>query len=564
VVDSPVVLARVFMRLARSAEALSTTARNSNLRRAQLAFGATWTGEWAFTVALGVVAFRDGGATGVGVVGFARMAPATFLSPVGTALADRFARDRVLVWSCLLRAVATAAAAAVLAVDGPAVAVYALAAIATAAFTIFRPAHSALLPALCVMPLELTSANVVRGLLDSLSTLVGPLAAALLLTLSGPTAVFVATAALALGSGALLLGLSYEQATREHPRPSRRIVHETVEGFRSLTRYREAGLLIGLGLAQTMTRGFLTVFLVVIPIDLLDMGEPGVGLLTAAVGAGAVAGSLGAVMFVAGARLAQLEGLGIVLWGLPLTLSGALPYEPVVVALMCVIGIGNALVDIGLWTLPARLVPDELLARVFGAAESLTAMSVALGSFVTPFAIELLGIRGALAVLGLIAPALVVLARRRLRAIDASIAHRDEEVNVLKQVRMLRPLPMTAVDDLARHLAHAEFRAGQMIVRQGDYGDRFYVIADGEADVTTDGRLIRTLAPGEGFGEIALLRDIPRTATVSARTPLQVFTLDRRHFLAAVSGYQSSMVEADQLVRERLGTLDPARAPTSQ
>jgi MFS family permease len=564
VVDWLVVSARFFTRLARSAEALSTTARNSNLRRAQLAFGATWTGEWAFTVALGVVAFRDGGATAVGVVGFVRMAPAAFLSPVGTALADRFTRDRVLVWSCLIRAVATAAAAAVLAAGGPAVAVYALAAIATAAFTMFRPAHSALLPALCVTPLELTSANVVRGLLDSLSTLVGPLAAALVLKFGSPTAVFVATAALALGSGALLLGLSYEQATREHPRPLRRIVHETVEGFRALTRYREAGLLIGLGLAQTMTRGFLTVFLVVIPIDLLDMGEPGVGLLTAAVGAGAVASSLGAVMFVAGARLAQLEGLGIVLWGLPLTLSGALPYDPVVVALMCVVGIGNALVDIGLWTLPARLVPDELLARLFGAAESLTAMSVALGSFVTPFAIELLGIRGALAVLGLIAPALVVLARRRLRAIDASIAHRDEEVKVLKKVGMLRPLPMPAVDDLARHVEHAEFGAGQKIFRQGDHGDRFYVIADGEADVTIDGRLIATLTPGEGFGEIALLRDSTRTATVSARTPLQVFTLDRRHFLPAVSGYQSSMVEADQLMRERLGMFDPATAPTPQ
>jgi hypothetical protein len=304
------------------------------------------------------------------------------------------------------------------------------------------------------------------------------------------------------------------------------------------------------------------VFLVVIPIDLLDMGEPGVGLLTAAVGAGAVASSLGAVMFVPGARLAQLEGLGIVLWGLPLTLSGALPFEPVVVALMCMIGIGNALVDIGLWTLPARLVPDELLARVFGAAEGLTAASVALGCFVTPFAIDLLGVRGALAVLGLIAPALVVLARRRLRAIDASIAHRDEEVNVLKKVGMLRPLPMAAVDDLARHVEHAEFGTGQMIFRQGDHGDRFYVIADGEADVTTDGRLIRTLTPGEGFGEIALLRDTTRTATVSARTPLQVFTLDRRHFLPAVSGYQLSMVQADQLMRERLGTFDPASAPT--
>jgi MFS family permease len=513
------------MMSAGSAQALSATVRNSNLRRAQLSFGATWTSEWAFTVALAVVAFRDGGATAVGVVTFARMAPAVFLSPLGTALADRFARDRVLVWSCVIRAVAIAAAAVVLAVGGSAVVVYALVAIATAAFTVFRPAHTALLPALCMTPLELTSANVVRGLIDSLGTLLGPLVAALLLALASPTMVFVSTAALALGSGALLLGLSYEAAPRPKPLPLPRIVPETVDGFRALVRYRDAGLLIGLALAQTVTRGFLTVFVVVVAIDLLEMGEPGVGLLTAAVGAGAVASSLGAVMFVRGARLAVLEGLGVVLWGLALTLSGALPYEPVVVALMCVIGIGNALVDIGLHTLPARLVPDELLARVFGAKESLTAAAVAVGSFVTPFAIALLGIRGALVVLGLFAPALVVLAWARLRAIDGSIAHRDAEVKVLNRVGMLRALPMAAVDDLARRVEHADFAAGHVVVRQGERGDRFYVIADGEADVIRDGRQVGTLESGEGFGEIALLRDVPQTATVSARTPLRLFTL---------------------------------------
>jgi MFS family permease len=547
---------------AESAQALSATARNSNLRRAQLSFGATWTSEWAFTVALGVVAFRDGGATAVGVVTFARMAPAFFLSPLGTALADRFARDRVLVWSCLIRAAMIAAAAVVLAVAGSAVVVYALAAIATAAFTVFRPAHTALMPALCKTPLELTSANVVRGLVDSLGTLLGPLVAALLLALGSPITVLVITAALALASGALLLGLSYEAAPRPKPLPLWRIVPETVDGFRALARYRDAGLLIGLALAQTVTRGFLTVFAVVVAIDMLDMGEPGVGLLTAAVGAGAVASSIGAVMFVSGARLALLEGLGVVLWGLPLTLSGALPYEPLVVALMCVIGIGNALVDIGLHTLPARLVPDELLARVFGAKESLTAAAVALGSFVTPFAIALLGIRGALVVLGLIAPALVVLAWARLRAIDASIAQRDAEVTVLKRVGMLRPLPMAAVDALARHVEHANVAAGRIVFDQGDRGDRFYVIADGEADVTRDGRLIGTLETGEGFGEIALLHDAPQTATVSARTPLRLLTVDRQHFLPAVNGYESSRDTADLLMRQRLGTFERGGAPT--
>ena len=257
-------------------------------------------------VALGVIAFREGGASAVGVVAFARMAPAFLLTPLGTALADRSASDQVLIWSSVIRGAATAAAALVLAADGPTVAVYALAILATAAFTVFRPAHSALLPALSATPLELTSANVVRGLVDSVSTFVGPLIAALLLGVGSPAAVFVATAALSVASGALLLRLSYEVPPRAAPQPLRRIMPEMTEGFRALVRHRNAGLLFAVALAQTLTRGFLNVFLVVIALELLDTGDAGVGVLTAAVGAGAVAGSLAASVLVRGRRLAAL------------------------------------------------------------------------------------------------------------------------------------------------------------------------------------------------------------------------------------------------------------------
>jgi MFS family permease len=556
-------LARMRKRLADSARAFSATARNPSLLRAQLAFGASWTAEWAFTVALGVVAFRDAGATAVGVVAFARMAPAFLLAPIGTTLADRFPRDRVLVWSCLIRAASTAAAALLLAADASKIAVYALAMLATAAFTVFRPAHTALLPVLCITPLELTSANVVRGLVDSLSTLLGPLVAALLLDLATPAAVFATTAALSLTSGTLLLGLSYEAPPRGAPQPLRRIVQETAEGFRALVRYPDAGLLFGIALGQTLTRGFLNVFLVVVALDLLETGDAGVGLLTAAVGAGAVAGSLGASMLVKGRRLAAVQGVGVILWGLPLTLSGVLPYEPTVLVLMGAIGVGNALVDIGVFTLPARLVPEELLARLFGAFESLVALTVAIGSLVTPPVIDLLGIRGALVVLGLVAPTLVALSWRRLRKIDASIAHRDEEVDVLNKVGLFRPLPMPAIDSLALHVGHAHVAAGQEVFHQGDEGDRFYVIDGGEAEVIGDGRLIGTMGPGDGFGEIALLHETVRTTTVRARTPLDLYTVDRRHFVVAISGYQSSSREADTLVEDRLRTFTPAGGPVA-
>jgi MFS family permease len=558
------VWARVSKWLAESVRAFAVTARKPSLLRAQLAFGAAWTAEWAFTVAIGVVAFRDGGAAAVGIVVFVRMAPSALLAPVATAFADRLPRDRVLVWSCVIRAGATAAAALLLEAGGSKIGVYTLAMIATAAFTVFRPAHSALLPALCLTPRELTSANVVRGLLDSVSTLVGPLVAALLLDFSSPAAVFVTTAALSAAAALLLLRLSYEVPPRGSPQPLRRILRETVEGFRALARYRDAGLLMGLGLVQTLTRGFLNVFLVVVAIELLGIGAPGVGVLTAAVGAGAVAGSLGASMFVSGRRLATVEGVGIALWGLPLTLSGAFASEPAVLLLMCVIGIGNALVDISLFTLVPRLVPDELLARVFGAFESLVALTVGVGSLVTPLVIDLLGIRGALVVLGLVAPAFVAISWLRLRAIDRSVARVDEEIEVLNKVAMFHPLPMPAIDNLAQQVRHAHFAAGQEVFHQGDHGDRFYVIDDGEADVIGDGRVIRTMGPGDGFGEIALLRDTPRTATVRARTPLELYTLDRRHFVATVTGYPSSADQAEVVVLTRLEDFDGRKSDPIQ
>jgi hypothetical protein len=355
----------------------------------------------------------------------------------------------------------------------------------------------------------------------------------------------------------LLLGLSYEAPPRGRPQPLRRILPETVEGFRALRRYGGARVLIGVGMAQSLTRGFLNVFVVVLALEVLHTREAGVGLLTAALGAGAVAGSLGASIFASGRRLAALAGVGAAIFGIPLTLAGALPYEPAVLALMGVIGVGNALVDLGVLTLVPRVVPEELLARVLGALESLVALTVAIGSLVTPLAIDLLGVRGALVVLGLAAPSVVALAWRRLRAIDASIAHRDEEIETLNRVEVLRPLPMPAIDHLALHVRHAQFASGEDVFRQGDRGDRFYVIESGLADVIGDGRLLQTIGPGECFGEIALLREIRRTTTVRARTPLGVCTLDRHHFLSALDGYRSSARAAEALVDARLGSFDP-------
>jgi hypothetical protein len=258
-------------------------------------------------------------------------------------------------------------------------------------------------------------------------------------------------------------------------------------------------------------------------------------------------------------RLAVIQGIGVALWGIALTLTGALPYAPAAPVLMGVIGVGNTLGNIGICTVVPRLVPEELLGRVFGAIESMVVVTLAVGALVTPVAIDLLGVRGALVVLGLVSPVAAALAWGRLRAIDASIAQQDEAIDVLNKVEILRPLPMPAIDALALSVAEITLVPGEAVFHQDDPCDGFHVIEQGEVEVIGDGRVIRTMGPGDGFGEIAVLQDRLRTATVRARTPLRLLSLDRLSFVKAVDGYESSAREAASLVMARLDSFESGR-----
>jgi MFS family permease len=545
-------------RLRASASALAQTLRNPDLRRVQLSFAAAWTSEWALTVAVSVIAYRDGGAVLVGIIAALRTAIPALVAPFLSTLADRMRRDRVLFSSGLIRAAATAIAALLLAARGPMAATYALIVVAGCAFIVVRAANTALVPLLCRSPLELTSAMASRGLLDATSTLTGPLLAALLLGVSTPAVVVAVVALLSGMSSAVLPGLTYEAPARAATTSSlKRLVADAAEGFVALRRYGDAALLIGLGLVQTFVRGCLTVFLVVLAFTVLHTGQAGVGVLTAAIGAGATVGSLAAFSFVSGRWLAVIQGIGVALWGLPLAASSAVTSGLAVLLLMSVIGIGNALVDVGIFTMLSRLVPEGLLGRLFGTFESLIALTVALGALVTPLAIAHLGVRAALLLLGLIAPAAVALATPRLRRIDRSIGRRDEEIAVLRRVNMLQPLPLPVIENLAAHVGRVHIAADADVFRQGDFGDFLYVIEHGSADVIGDGRFIRQLDPGDCFGEVALLNDTPRTATVHAHTELDLYTLGRGEFLVAVAGCSASGREAQRLLHERLTAFTP-------
>jgi len=485
------------------------------------------------------------------------MVPSAILAPLLSPMADKGRRERVLILVSTLRGVATGAAAVVVGMDGPLSIVYALAVLSTIAATLFRPAHSALLPSLCHTGTELAGANVVRGLLDAAATLVGPLLAALLLEVAGVTAVFAVAAGASMWGAALLVRLRYDAPPRPPAPAGTNLVKSAAEGIRAVRRNRDIALIMGLAVAQTLTRGALTVLTVVVAIDLLGTGEPGVGILTAGIGAGAVLGALGASMLVDTRRLGAWFAVGVALWGVPLLLIGAFPQQGVALGLLAGVGIGNSLIDLGGFTLLARMAPDEVLARVFGVLESLVALATGVGAVLAALAIELYGVRGALVIVGLLCPVAAAASWRRLRRLDQSMDVRDHEIGMLQRVTMLNALPLPAIERLARGLESVAVPAGHIVFNQGDIGDRYFVIESGEAEVIGDGRFVARLGPGEGFGEIALLRCIRRTATVRAGSELRLHALGSDHFLQVVIGYTPSAREAGAVVDTMLDRFTP-------
>jgi MFS family permease len=539
-------------RLRESMRAFRSALGNPAIRRLELAWAGANLGTWAYAVGVTVFAFQEGGARAVGLVGFGRWGAASLLAPWLSLLADRHPRRLVMISADLVRAGSLAVAAAAVWGGWPPLIVYVLTGVVAAAASAFHPAEAALRPELVHAPEELTAANVVSSTITALGTLAGPALGGLLLATSGVGTVFAVSAGLLLWSALLVFAIRADDRPPAGSLASEPIVSAALAGFTTILRDARLRLVTGLFTAQLLVNGMLAVFVVVIAVDLLGLGSPGVGWLNAASGVGGILGALVAAALVGRRRLGSDFALGLVLFGLPLVGVALWSTTAAAVVLLALLGLGETVADVAGMTLLQRVAPAEVLARVFGVLETLILLTLALGSLLAPVLIDLLGNRGALAAAGAFLPVVVLLSLRPLTALDRVLAAPERELELLRKIPIFAPLGPPELERLAASLVRMELGAGASVVTQGDPGDRFYVLDSGRAAVEIDAERVGELEPGDFFGEIALLRDVPRTATVRVLEPATLYALDRAPFLAAVTGYAPSAEAAEQVIGARL------------
>lgn len=534
---------------------------NPALRRMQVALAGSMVGDWAYAIAVAVWAYEVGGASAVGIWGAIKFVLMAFTSPIGSYLADRLPRKRVLIVSDLLRALVVLAATACLFLDTPPWPVFVLGTLAALIGCVFRPTQMSWMPSLTDRPDELTASNGVSSTLESLAFFIGPALGASLIAVTNVETVFLVNVATFLFSAWMVTRIHpLHEADSTKVTPSdddgdsaedHRVLTEMAAGFTTIRSDRNLVMIAIIVSAQTIVAGAMLVFGVVLAVEVLRTGAAGVGYIDSVFGIGAIAGGFFAIARASRNHLASDLAVGTVLWCMPLFLIVAWPSPVTVFAASIAMGFGNPLVDTNFVTLVQRITPHQVLGRVFGALEAMIIAGMAIGSAVMPFLISGLGLRWGMAIIATVVAVPAFAFLPRFRTLDTTLRE-PEGTSLLRAIPMFAPLTRGTVEGLAGRLRHESAPAGTTILSKGEESDRFLVIVSGAVEVTDEGRVLRTEGPGDYFGEIGLLRDVPRTATVTAVEDTELLSLSRSDFLEAVTG-EESLRAADEIVSRRLG-----------
>jgi MFS family permease len=537
---------------------------NDGIRRLELIWSIGTAAEAALLVVLLVVVYAQDGVVAAGVLGAIRMGPAVVAGTLAGNVVRRFGGQRVLVSLGVVRAITAGLVAVVVAASLPTILLYALAMIGAVAAAPVRPAAATLMPGIARSPAELVAANMTWGTGEGLGTFAGPFLAGLLIATGEPALAAAAIAIAFVVTAWIAIGLRFEHSmdaiggTRQGPGSG------VIEGLRALRRRRVLrwGVLGVYG--QVVTRGLLNPLLVVASIELLGMGEGGVGLLSAALGLGGLFGAIFAVAAARPNRLILTQSAALAYWGAPIAVIGLVASPGIALAAMVVTGIANAVYDVAIITIFQRGATNQERAAVFSHFEGVAGFGLVTGSLLAPVLLAAFGPNGALAITGAILPILALVIYAFIGREDRVSVVDEELVALVRSVGVFSALPLTAVERLASGMTPLAAPAGQVLMREGEAGETFVIVASGDVEVSVAGQPMQRLGPGSGFGEIALLRRSPRTATVTALTDVTGFEVGADTFACAVSGPASTAI-SEQIAASNLsrGAALPASAGTA-
>jgi MFS family permease len=523
--------------------ALRLALSNDGIRRMAVYWALGIAADTGLLVVLLVVVYLRDGVVAAGVLGAVRMVPAVVSAMLSGALLERFRGDRLMLWIGLIRTAAAALVALVIASNGPSILLYGLAGVVAAAGAPVRPTQATLMPAVARSPSELVAANMTWSTGEGLGSMAGPFIAGLFVAVGRPELGAVAAAVGFLGTVVSVIGLRFEQAKDATGGAGAAAGGIRLnEGVRTIRRRPIVGWSMVGVFAQVMTRAVLGPLAVVAAIELLGMGEGGVGLLNSALGLGGLVGAIFAVSLTRSDRLIRTEAASLFFWGSPIIIIGLLAVPSVALAAMVVVGVANAVFDVALFTLFQRGTTNEERAPFFSVFEGVVGLASVTGSLLAPVLLALFGPSGALVVTGLILPVVALLIYSRIGGIDRVTLVDEATLQLLREVPEFAELPLTAIERLASGLEPVAFEAREALMREGEPGDRFLVLTSGEVEVSAEGRPIQRLGRGAGLGEIALLRRSPRTATVTALMPVTAWAIPGSCFVAAVSGPAAAIV----------------------
>lgn len=512
--------------------------RHPAMARLLGAFGLVTVAEWATVTSLSIYVFGLGGTLAVGFVGF-RFVPGALSSMLFAPLVER--HRGVLARIAMARTMLLAAAAAWVLLGYDTIVVIIIIAIDAAVSAPYRSAQSRILPILSREPEELAGATAGISIMKTVGQAGGSLAGGLLASVINPGAVMAGGAAAMAAAAFVSSGL---QPARQ--RAASHWAAVLKDGFKAVpevVRDRQSSAIVLASVARTLVRGLWTALAVVVALRLFHLGTSGVGLLQAAAGVGAI------LAIPITAKLIGLRGLGVpcavafIAAGVAVSVVGIFDFGWSVALVIVGWGIAMAVADSTSLSLLHRLLHSDTLSRVVGVMEALKLASEGLGALLAPALVAVFGLRTALIVAGLPLPLIVLLGLGQIRRSDRAATGRSELVRLLHGVRVLRSLEMPSLEDVAARVVRLEVEGGTDVMRQGDPGDRFYVIERGEVEVLIGGYPVARLNRGSGFGERALLRDTPRSATVRALSDVELWSLERDDFLMAMTGQRPD--EAD-------------------